>query len=152
MNNDLIAKYSKTLLESIPVVKGMNLEISSIEENGIILSAPLNTHINYEGTAFGGSLNTVCILSCYLSIHHILNRSNAEFSSLVIQRSHIEYKSPVTANFKAISIFPKESLIERFLKSLEQRGVARISIDSYVLSGDSKDKRVLFSGQFVASR
>ena len=38
---------------------------------------------------------TVCILSCYLLVHHVLRTNNIKFDSLVIQNSEINYITPV---------------------------------------------------------
>ncbi|MBD66547.1 MAG: thioesterase [Halobacteriovoraceae bacterium] len=141
--------YKQKLLDSIPVVKGMDVEIDNISPNSLTVGAPLNANINYEGTAFGGSLNTVCILSCYLLVHHLLNTHEVEFESLVIQNSKVDYLRPVDKDFFAISyVADKER--ERFFKMLKARGVGRINVSSSIRTSGREENHVEFKARFVA--
>tara|TARA_A100001015_G_C14938998_1_gene691744 strand:+ start:1135 stop:1467 length:333 start_codon:yes stop_codon:yes gene_type:complete len=98
---DLKSQYKAKLLSAIPVVSAMEVDIINIGIRELTLTAPLNTNINYEGTAFGGSLNTLCILSGYLLVHHIMHSEKIEINSLVIQDSQIKYLGPVNQDFYA---------------------------------------------------
>ena len=140
--------YKNELLASIPIVKGMDLDIQLVEVRKIVLSAPLNKNINYEGTAFGGSINTLAIFSCYLLTHHILKSNTVSFKSLVIQNSEINYLEPVSSNFLATAEVDQYSL-DRFVSTMARRRVARLSVQSKI-TVDEKTK-CLFNGRFVAS-
>lgn len=146
---ELQEEYKRKLIDSIPVVKGMDVEIDNISPNSLTVGAPLNTNINYEGTAFGGSLNTVCILSCYLLIHHLLNLHEVEFESLVIQNSEIDYIKPVQEDFYAIS-YIGDIEKNRFFSMLKKRGVGRIHISSAIRTGGREVDLVRFKARFVA--
>ena len=143
--------YKHELLNSIPVVAGMDIDIINIEPNSISLTAPLNTNINYEGTAFGGSLNTLCVLSAYLLVHHTLMDNNIEFSSLVIQDSAIQYLSPVEENFTAKATVSEKSK-KLLIRSLNKSGVGRMAVESVVTTSGSNDPKVMFNGRYVVSR
>lgn len=131
----------------------MDVDILEVTSRSIVLKAPLNTNINYEGTAFGGSLNTLCVLSAYLLVHHILVSHAVEFDSLVIQDSSINYISPVEGDFMAtaeVSDFD----ISRFLKMLERRGKGRLELAASIAQVDdsSKEHKVKFQGRYVVSQ
>lgn len=149
--DNLNEKYKSTLLKAIPAVESMALDIESISDDSITLSAPLSANINYEGTAFGGSLNTSCILSCYLLIHHKLVSKNINFSSLVIQDSSIKYLKPVHSNFLITSSITTSNW-EKLLRSFHTKGKGRIEAFANVSlkSSNAKDL-VLFSGRFIVS-
>lgn len=144
------SKYKKELLESIPVVAGMNIEIAVVEPRQVTLVAPLDTNINYEGTAFGGSINTLGILSCYLLTHHILKDHAIEFSSLVIQNGNTEYLRPIDGEFCAEAKVDEQSL-NVFLKTLQRRGKARLAIASEISCVRDSAIRAQFNGRFVVS-
>ncbi len=147
---EIASIYKKELLESIPVVSGMNVDIMDVDENSIWLKAPLKTNFNYEGTAFGGSLNTLGILSCYLLAHHLMRKEGVEFKSLVIQDSSIKYIRPVRSDFTAKS-FVANGQDLAFLKMLRKKGLGRISLSSKIFDDHSKLPCVEFSGRFVAT-
>lgn len=148
---NLLDKYKAELLNSIPVVAAMDVQIKDISDQSITLGAPLNTNINYEGTVFGGSLNTACILSCYLLVHHLLKSKQIEFSSLVIQNSTIDYKIPVQADFsaKAIVTDKAEGLL---LKLLDKKGMGRIEVRSCITTEDNPEELVEFKARFVVKK
>ena len=149
---ELITKYREQLLHSIPVVSGMDLSIKDIEPQSILIQAPLNPNINYEGTAFGGSLNTCCVLASFLLVQHLLRSREIEFNSLVIQDSSIKYLEPVDADFIAKSSVSDISL-KSFLKCLDKRGQGRIQIQADVFNeGNFNRQKVSFLGRFVASK
>ncbi len=148
---ELLDKYKQQLLNSIPVITGMDIDIIKVESNTIELIAPLNTNINYEGTAFGGSINTLGILSCYLLSHHLLNESGVDFNSLVIQDSSIKYLKPVNGDFIAKSEVINKS-DQFFIKTLKSRGVGRISLTSKIYTQNSNEACAEFYGRFVASK
>lgn len=144
-------QYKEELLKSIPVVKGMEVDVVGIEDFCIKLQAPLNANINYEGTAFGGSLNTMCILSCYLMTHHLLKNNGIPFSSLVIQNSQIEYLSPVDGDFYAKASPVCEKKTKLFFKLMDKKKLGRIEINSFIYTDDESKPLVKFTGRFVAS-
>lgn len=143
-------EYAQNLLKSIPVVGGMNVSIVELNELSLVLKAPLNANINYEGTAFGGSLNTTCILSCYLLVHHLMKSHSLPFKSLVIQDSNIKYLKPVDGDFLAKAQLEERSA-SMLIKSLKSRGRGRITVDSKVSLEKGSDDLVSFQGRFVAT-
>lgn len=145
---EISEQYKRDLLESIPVVSEMNLEIKTVEDQKIVLKAPLNKNINYEGTAFGGSINTLAILSCYLLTHHTMKIHDIDFKSLVIQNSEIDYLMPVDSDFEAVAEIDEASVIS-FIRSLKRRKVGRLNVLSQIMVGDSI--RASFKGRFVAT-
>ena len=149
VNQNLLNQYKEKLFHSIPVISGMDVSISEIQDSRICLKAPLDTNINYEGTAFGGSLNTLCILSAYLLTHHLLKTKGIKFNSLVIQNSSIEYRRPVDSDFTAkAEILGLEK--EKFLKIMLKKKIARVSIKSVIYTSNSSQESVVFHGRFVA--
>ncbi len=146
MNNKKL--YKTQLLNSIPIVQSMNVDIVDISPNKISLIAPLNENINYEGTAFGGSINTLCVLSSYLLIHHILKSNHINFSSLVIQDSSIQYIKPVDSDFIATAQTSPPQ-IDRFIKTLHKKESARISTEANVTSETSSEIKAQFKSRFV---
>ena len=147
---NLAQKYKQELLNSIPVVTGMNVELVKVDKTTIEIKAPLNTNINYEGTAFGGSINTVGILSCYLLAHHLINLSKLEFNSLVIQDSSIKYLKPIDGDFIAKSQV-RLSSDRTFFKLLKEKGMGRISLESHIYPVGAKTPYAIFQGRFVAT-
>lgn len=135
-------EYKAELIESIPILEGMGIEIYEIQDHSVTLSAPLSKNNNYQGTAFGGSLNTICILSSYLLIHHILKSNKVPFKTLVIQDSSIRYLRPVDSDFAATAEVDANDTNE-FLEAVKSKNKGRISVKANVMG------KVEFEGRFV---
>ena len=146
-------EYKQQLIDSIPVITGLGVDIVEIDSCHVRLRAPLDKNINYEGTAFGGSLNTVAILSCYLLAHHILKSNNIPFKSLVIQNSNINYYKPVTGDFIALAKIEEQRKIDKFITMIRNKNIARIELNSKIYSSHSnlEETKAEFNGRFVAS-
>ena len=65
MNKVLIDELQKKLHNEIPLTKFMNIKIETYNEKELITTAPLDININDKGTAFGGSLSTLTIISSW---------------------------------------------------------------------------------------
>lgn len=142
-------EYLQELTRSIPVTSSLDIEIHQLTSTGVSLKAPLNTHINYEGTAFGGSLNTLCVLAGYLSVHHMFRSKKISFDSLVIQNSSINYLKPVTKDFMACAeIQNPEKVIDHF----QRRSKARAELNCTVTPLETSQEILCkFTARFVIS-
>lgn len=147
-STNIIEQYQNELLSAIPVVSAMDVSIVKVDKREIQLTAPLNTNINYEGTAFGGSLNTICVLSCYLMTHHLVKSYGYKIDSLVIQDSQIKYLNPVDKDFKASAV-PEDRSCDLFLKLLDKKGQGRLNLNAKI-TDDFGKTLVEFNARFVA--
>jgi putative thioesterase YiiD len=60
------ARQIQELLHSkIPITRAMGVKVEDYDGRRLILSAPLDANVNHLGTAFGGSLNALAVLSGY---------------------------------------------------------------------------------------
>ena len=61
----MINELQNKLHSQIPMTKLMNLKIEDYNDKELITTAPLDININDKGTAFGGSLATMTIISSW---------------------------------------------------------------------------------------
>jgi thioesterase domain-containing protein len=136
------------LLEQIPISSSMGIRVDSATLEQIVLWAPLSNNINHKKTVFGGSLHAVTTLACWSLLHVNLAKMFQEHFQIVIASSEIEYFAPVSKDFKAECDQATSEDWERFLKMLQKKGKARISLHAKIF----QDERlcVNYSGVFVA--
>jgi len=113
------------------------------------LAAPLAPNVNHRGTAFGGSLSALAILSGWLLLHLQL-RERGVSARLVIQRSAFDYQAPVDGDFTATAALPAPGAWDRFLRTLERHRSARVTVPSTIASASGVGGR--HEGTFVATR
>jgi thioesterase domain-containing protein len=135
------------LHEHIPLSQAMDVEVLVATAAGVKLSAPLAPNINHRETVFGGSAVALAILSAWSLLH--IRLSEASISSrIVIQKSTMNYKRPITEDFVASSVIPDATTWSKFMNTLKRRNRARISVAAVL---HCKGEKVAeFDGEFVA--
>lgn len=138
------------LHQKIPITVAMGVEVISFDAQSISLKAPLAKNHNHMGTAFGGSLSTLMILSCYSWFFNELQSENPDIH-IVIKDGQTKYLAPVKGDLTAICERPAEDAIQEFLKSYEKKNIGRIELKSYIPSPDGTPA-CQFKGLFVAKK
>nr|WP_163697704.1 thioesterase domain-containing protein [Adonisia turfae]NEZ55815.1 thioesterase [Adonisia turfae CCMR0081] len=135
------------LHEHIPMSKAMAVAVASINDSGVLLSAPLAPNINHRNTVFGGSISTLAILSAWTFVHVQLKTLNIP-SRIVIQSNSLEYTNPATGDVQARCFSPDSNVWQCFINTLTKRGKGRISLSSEVYSNGLLVGQ--FHGKYVA--
>jgi len=140
-------ELERYLHEHIPLSRAMQVSVEKIEDETVVLSAPLAPNINHRETVFGGSASAVAILAAWSLLHTRLNKAGAA-GRLVIQRNTMDYEAPIQGGFAARATLDRPAEWPQFMRMLARKGKARIT----VLSVLEYDGRVAgrFSGEFVA--
>lgn len=144
LNEQTVQQY---LYDHIPLSRAMQVEVSSVQLNEVILSAPLAPNINHQETVFGGSASAVAILAAWSLLHVRLNTAGIA-SRLVIQGNTMQYELPISGTFTARAYIAEPAAWQRFVRTFERRGRARISVTS-VLEYEGQQAGIL-QGEFVA--
>lgn len=145
LNRDTFTAF---LLNSVPIAKAMGIEVESIENGQVVLSAPLLNNINHKQTAFGGSLHSVATLACWSFLHLKLLEAAQQEAPIVIVSSEISYLRPVSGDFLAICKAPNRDSWEMFLKVFQKKGKGRLQLSAEIIQGNQVC--VTYSGTFVA--
>jgi len=131
----------------IPLSKAMEASVVARDDGGIELSAPLPPNLNHRGTAFGGSVSSLAVLSAWTLLHVELGAAQLP-SRIVIQKSEFTYLKPIDGEFRAVCLRPAPAVWNRFLTTLRRRGKARIALTASVFYGEVEAG--LFTGDYVA--
>jgi thioesterase domain-containing protein len=143
-----LTELRRIIAEEIPLARQLGITAVGIDQGSLILSAPLATNRNYEGTAFGGSLNAIATLAGWSAVWVALREAGLD-GSIVIQDSAVRYQRPVTGDFRASAALVPERKA-RFLDALQRKSKARITVD--VTVGDASGPAVVFAGRYVVQR
>jgi thioesterase domain-containing protein len=109
------------------LARHIGIVVESAGEEGIVLSAPLGPNANDKGTAFGGSLFSVAVLTGWAWVARYLETAHLA-ADAVIQESTIRYLVPVHGVLRATLIPPETAHIEKFRKMLQRAGRGRIPL------------------------
>jgi len=117
----------RRIAAEFPLAKHIGVAVDAADDAGLVLRAPLAANSNDKGTAFGGSLFSLAVLTGWAWMARYL--AAHEFAAdAVIQESTIRYLVPVTGELRATLAAPSPAQIEKFRKMLQRAGRGRIRL------------------------
>ena len=117
----------KRITSEFALARHIGVVVERADDFGLVLSAPLAPNANYKGTAFGGSLFSVAVLTCWAWLTRYLDAAQVA-ADAVIQESTIRYLAPVHGILRATLVPPTTAHIEKFRKMLQRAGRGRIRL------------------------
>jgi thioesterase domain-containing protein len=144
MNN---VELLNLLHEEIPLSKAMGVVISDKDKDALV--APLLLNRNHLDTAFGGSLASLLILSCYAWLFQKMSEKGFP-CHVLIQEGHTDFLLPVKEDLRAFCVPPDLEKYNKFLETFRRKGVARIKLEAEIRTNEGKG--CYFRGLFVAQR
>jgi len=145
----MVVEVEQYLHRNIPLSAAMGIRVRLAMPGRVELWAPLAPNINHQSTLFGGSAAAVATLSAWTLVHVGLHHARVE-ASTVIQRNSMSYEEPIHGDFTAVCALEEDSSWPRFLKTIERRGRARITLNAHLLFEGRQ--AASFEGDFVALR
>ncbi len=136
------------IVAEFPLARHLGVVIESVDDDGLVLYAPLAPNANHKGTAFGGSLFSVAVLAGWAWVTRYLASSDIA-ADAVIQESTMRYLIPVEGVLRATLTAPDPASTEKFLKMLRRAGRGRIGLTVDIHHDDILATR--FEGVFVAA-
>lgn len=124
MNATELQQY---LHQHIPISSAMRITVAAASPDGVELRAALAPNINHRSTAFGGSVASLAVLAGWSMLRIGLD-DITPVPQIVIQRSTLEYMTPIRADFDAKCRRPSEETWQRFIQALNRRGRGRLRL------------------------
>ncbi len=132
----------------IGLARHVGVVVEQADDQALVLSAPLPPNANHKGTAFGGSLYCLAVLTgwAWATRYVALNGIAAD---AVVQQSNVEFLAPVHGQLRAHLIVPSAAEIDKFRKMLERAGRGRIQLRVELRTAAAVAVR--FDGRFAAA-
>jgi thioesterase domain-containing protein len=132
----------------IVLAKHMGIIVEAANNDALILCAPLAPNANHKGTAFGGSLYSLAVLTGWAWLTRDLAVRKFD-AAAVIQESNMRFLLPVHGEMRASVEIPTGAEIAKFHKMLSRAGRGRIHLSVQVRHGASV--AAVFDGVFAAA-
>jgi len=143
----VIQKLQTKLHTEIPLTKFMQLNVCEYTKQQLITTAPLDRNINDKGTAFGGSLSTMTIISSWSLCWLISQELGFDSKNIVVIKNENSYFKPITKDIVCYTKKPTNDEIETLKQKLEKKGSASIKIKSQII--EDENVCVEFEGIYV---
>lgn len=143
----MIKELQNKLYNEIPLTKMMEIKIQDYNDIELKTTAPLNININDKGTAFGGSLSTMTIISAWSLCWLISKELGFDSNNIVIIKNETSFRKPVTKDIICYTKKPSLNEIEILKQKLETKKSASIKIESKIV--ENGEICVDFLGYYV---
>jgi thioesterase domain-containing protein len=143
------ADYLQTRIDrEIMLAKPMGVIVETADETALILRAPLAPNANHKGTAFGGSLYSLAVLTGLAWITRFLATRQLD-ADAVIQESNMRFLTPVQGEMRACIEIPADADIDKFQRMLVRADRGRIRLLVNIHQGSRL--ATAFDGLFAAA-
>ena len=132
----VIEEIQNKIHTQIPMTKLMQLELKSIDNTTLITTAPLNINVNDKGTAFGGSLSSIAIISSWCMAYYLSKKLNIGESNIVIVNNETKFLRPVTKDIICTTFIPKKEEIKILESKLEIKNSGTIKIYAQIIENE----------------
>ncbi|MBA3962663.1 MAG: YiiD C-terminal domain-containing protein [Chthoniobacterales bacterium] len=142
-----LRETERFLHEQIPLTRAMQVRVENYGAGQLTLTAPLDANHNHLGTAFGGSLAALVMVTGYALLWLELGDRTAH---IVISESALKFRQPVRDVLRAICLRPGQAPLAQFKADFAANGKARLRLE--VVIEENGETAVEFAGTYVARR
>jgi thioesterase domain-containing protein len=132
----------------IMLARPMGVIVESADDQSLVLRAPLAPNANHKGTAFGGSLYSLAVLTGWAWLTRFLATRKLD-AVAVIQESSMRFLKPVHGEMRACLEIPAAADIDKFQKMLVRADRGRIRLQVKMHEGSAL--ATIFDGLFAAA-
>jgi thioesterase domain-containing protein len=132
----------------IMLARPMGVIVEAANDAKLVLRAPLAPNANHKGTAFGGSLYSLAVLTGWAWLTRFLATRNLD-AEAVIQESSMRFLKPVHGEMRSCIEIPADADIDKFEKMLIRADRGRIRLQVTMHEGAAL--ATVFDGLFAAA-
>ena len=123
-------------LDTIPMVRAMQVAVGDIAPDRLQLTAPLSVNLNDKGCAFGGSLVSLMTLAGWALVTARLHAAGFTQTEVFVADSEVKYRAPLWDDLVAEAVAAESEDWDAFLAAFAGKGKARITIHARVPLAD----------------
>lgn len=138
MNDKALHELQAKINRTIPLSEAMGYRITELDDNHIVVVAPLAPNINIHGTGFAGSIYALGILTVWGLCAHLIERAGID-ADLVVVQAGIRYRTPIRGEILCRCEILDEAAAA-FVEGLAKQGRSRIVLE--VAVGDGPAARI----------
>ncbi|MET0103831.1 MAG: YiiD C-terminal domain-containing protein [Sedimenticola sp.] len=143
MSEGGIPALQDVLHREVPLTAHMGVRVAGYDGKELVLQADLAPNVNIHGTAFGGSLYSICAIACWGLLHCRFQEAGITAGS-VLAEGQIQYRLPVSGVIEERCRVPGS--FEAFLAEVKSGRRTGIELQAEVLTG--RGRAVIFRGRY----
>lgn len=140
-------KLEHFVLEHLPLARAAGITVDAYTGDALVVSAPLDKNINDKGTAFGGSLYNLCVITAW-GMTDLKAKELGLKGDIVVAKGEINYLRPLRGRLVAKVDSPSSEDLHRIKKSYASRGKATFVLKVLICDEDHHSC-VEFKGKYA---
>jgi thioesterase domain-containing protein len=141
----LARELEETWHRDIPLAAAMRIVVQSYDGRTLTVRAPLAPNRNLHGTAFAGSVFSICVLAGW-GATWLSWREHGSNGLIVVADSKIQYRKAVTGDIVCLCA-PDSAAVAAAIEEFRAMGRASLSLDCTIEVGERR--AVIFTGTYV---
>jgi len=133
MNDSERTELQARINRTIPLSEAMGYRIAELDEQHILVAAPLAPNINIHGSGFAGSIYSLGILTAWGMCAHLIDLAGIH-AELVVARANIRYRLPIRGDILCRCEIMEEAAAA-FIHDLTLKGRSRIVLEVSIGNG-----------------
>lgn len=150
MNFTKLKHLEYKIHNEIPMTKLMNLSINTMDDDFFTTKAPLDININDKGSAFGGSLSSIAIISSWCLVKIISDDLGFDDCDILVIKNESTFKKQVTKDIYCKCVVPTVDEINTLKEKLQNKNSASIKINASIVQED--DICMYYEGVYVIKK
>ncbi len=147
MKRDALLLLERRLHLEVPLTRHMGVSLDRYQDGELWVQADFASNVNIHGTAFGGSLFSLCAVACW-GLLHLSFEEQAVNAHTVLGHASIDYYLPVKGELRVKSGMPEDGSFPQFLSRLKRGDRASITLEAAIET--SRGRAVRFCGDYAA--
>jgi len=136
LNLEKLKELEKKIYNEIPMTRLMELKLVNIDDKYFKTSAPLDINVNDKGSAFGGSLSSIAIISSWCLSKLISDELGFENVDILVIKNHSSFKKQVTNDIVCLCTIPTQKKINILKEKLKTKESASLKIHAKIVQDD----------------
>jgi len=141
-------RFEAECRQDIPLLNAMHLSFVSFENLTLTMEAPLAPNINNKGTAFGGSIASICLFGGWAVATLAFVDNDIHNTEIVVYKNEMTFERPARGHL-IVNAFIKPDDFATCLARLKARDPGRIRLDIHVELFHDDERCATMNGLYV---
>jgi thioesterase domain-containing protein len=143
-----LKRFEAECRQDIPLLDAMHLSFVSFDELTLTMEAPLAPNINNKGTAFGGSIASICLFGGWAVSTLAFMDNDIHNTEVVVYKNDMTFERPARGQL-IVNAFIKPEDFAACLSRLKAKDTGRIRLDIHVELFHDDERCATMQGLYV---
>jgi thioesterase domain-containing protein len=143
-----LKRFEAECRQEIPLLTAMDLSFVGFDDLRLTMEAPLAPNINNKGTAFGGSIASICLFGGWAVATLAFTDNDIHNTEIVVFKNEMTFERPARGHL-TVDAYIKPADFEACLARLQANDPGRIRLDIHVHLFHDDDRCATMQGLYV---